>query len=505
MRHAVLFLCVSLVLSLHAQEPAAFTDPGRAERVTSTQSVVDAIFDAYRTKRHMPGFVYGVVLDGKLLYSGQFGKANLGKNIDADARSVFRIASMSKSFTALSILQLRDAGKLSLDDPASKYIPDMDGVKHLFSDAPAITIRHLLTHGAGFPEDNPWGDRQLQETEEMLLSLMKEGPAFSNVPGVAYEYSNTGFALLGNIVQRVSGMDFQEYTAKYIFEPLGMHATVWEFDMADEDHLALGYNWIDEDYVNIPLVHHGSYGAMGGLMTSIEDFANYMALHLSAWPPRNGQESSVLKRSSLREMHHPWRHASVMDYTYGDGRKVPAARAYAYGLGWLRNAVGRTCIGHSGGLPGFGSNWTMMPDYGLAIMSFDNRTYGGTTTINRVVLDSIITLAALEPRMLPVSDILQKRMDELVEILPGWEGAEASGLFAENFFMDYRLKDIVKRTAELYEEAGQIDGVGPMKPMNQLRGTFTLEGEKKNIRIFFTLTPEKEPRIQQVRIRSVEK
>lgn len=147
----------------------------------------------------------------------------------------------------------------------------------------------------------------------------------------------------------------------------------------------------------------------------------------------------------------------------------------------------------------------MMPDYGLAVMSFDNITYGGTSTINTAVLDTIITLAGLKPRALPVSDILEQRKNELVKIFPDWNGAERSGLFAENFFLDNRLKDLAKRTKELYAEVGEITGIGPLSPLNQLRGTFQLLGKKKNLQIFFTLTPEKSPLIQQLRMRAVEK
>jgi len=139
-----------------AYKPAVFTDPDRAEKVRATAAVVGEIFKKFMESRHIPGFVYGVVLDGKLIYSGSFGYANLEQQIPAHSNSLFRIASMSKSFTALAILQLRDAGKLNLDDPASKYLPEMKKLRYLTTDAPEITIRHLLTHGAGFPEDNPW-------------------------------------------------------------------------------------------------------------------------------------------------------------------------------------------------------------------------------------------------------------------------------------------------------------------------------------------------------------
>jgi len=474
--------------TVSAQYPPAFTDPNRAEKVAATASAVQGMFEAHAERQHLPGLVWGVVLDGGLLYAGSVGRANLDAEIPADQRSLFRIASMSKSFTALAILQLRDAGRLSLDDPASKYIPEMQGLTLLTSDAPEITR----------------GDRQLADSDQELRALMAGGVSFSNVPGVEYEYSNLGFALLGQIVQVVSGMEFQDYMAQHVFAPLGMTSTVWEYERAPAERLALGYDWVDGAWVSIPLEHHGSYGAMGGLITSIDDFAKYVALHLSAWPPRSGADDGPLRRSSLREMHQPWRFASLMpDFQYPDGRPCPSATAYAYGLRWMRDCDGKVTIGHSGGLPGFGSNWTMMPEYGLAVMSFDNRTYGGTSTLNLAVLDTILALTGLEPRRLPPSDVLQQRKDQLVALLPDWEGAERSGLFAENFFLDNRVTDLVARTRALYAEAGEIRGVGELTPMNQLRGTFTLRGERQDILVFFTLTPEKVPLIQQVTMESV--
>jgi len=486
-----------LASAARAQAPATFTDPDRAEKVAATEATVSAMFRDYWERSHMPGFAYGVVLDGEVIYSGAFGLAQLDGQVPADTRTLFRIASMSKSFTALAILQLRDEGRLALDDPASQYVPEMAELTYLTSDAPVITIRHQLTHSAGFPEDNPWGDRQLADSDEELRAHVARGVSFSNVPGIEYEYSNLGFALLGQIVQVVSGMDFQDYMAEHVFGPLGMTSTVWEYERAPAERLALGYDWVDGDWVNIPLEHHGAYGAMGGLITSIEDFARYVALHLAAWPPRSDPDDGPLRRSSLREMHQPWRFASL------SGSECPAAAAYAYGLRWSVDCDDRVTIGHSGGLPGFGSNWTMMPDYGLAVMSFDNRTYGGTSGVNLAVLDTIVALAGLQPRQLPVSDILEERKNQLVALLPSPKGAEKSGIFAENFFMDNRPSDVVAYARRFLEEAGEILRVGEMVALNQLRGTFVLECERRNIEVFFTLTPESVPLIQELRMRSV--
>ena len=145
----------------------------------------------------------------------------------------------------------------------------------------------------------------------------------------------------------------------------------------------------------------------------------------------------------------------------------------------------------------------MAPEYGLAVMSFDNVTYGGTSTLNIAMLDGIIATAGLEPRWLPPSLILETRKSQLVELLPDWKDAEESGVFADNFFMDNRLGDLVENTRQLYEEAGEIQGIGPMRAANQLRGSFVVEGDLRDIEVFFTLSPEPIPLIQQVRMRAV--
>jgi CubicO group peptidase (beta-lactamase class C family) len=494
--------CLVGVSGLNAQQLGFFPDSGRVERVKSTAAVVEQLYRNYWVREHLPGLSYGVVVDGRLIMTGSFGYANLEKKIPAGTTSLFRVASMSKSFTALAILRLRDEGKLRLDDPASDYIHELKGLSPLTNDSPPITIRNLLTHSAGFPEDDPWGDRQLADSDQELREFVRQGISLSNVPGILFEYSNLGFALLGQIVQVVSGVDFETYMKERIFEPLGMNSTAYEYSEVSEERLALGYGWIDSAWTPIRLEHHGAFGPMGGLITSIEDFAFTVALHLSAWPPRSGGEIGPLKRSSLREMQQPWTFSSLLpDFRYPGGRQCPLTMAYGYGLGWRRDCTGRVMVGHTGGLPGFGSDWRMMPEYGLAVMSFGNRTYGVTDEISMAVLDTILALTHLEPRCVQVSSLLERRKNQLVRLLPEWQGAESAGIFAENFFMDNRPEDLVKRTRELFARAGKIRNVGPMTAENQLRGSFLLEGEKGNIRIFFSLTPEKDPLIQQTVMR----
>ncbi len=501
-----LFATTQNIQTTTSYQPPHFTDANRIEKIKATLPVIDRIYKEYAEKNHFPGFVYGIVADGKLIHTGTYGHTDISKKIAVTTQSDFRIASMTKSITALAILKLRDAGKLKLDDPVYLYIPEMKNQSYATKDAPVITIRNLLTHSAGFPEDNPWGDRQLADTDHELIDLIKNGISFSNAAGIAYEYSNLGFAMLGYIIKKVSGKPFDQYINENILKPLGMNNTYWEYTKIPLQQLAHGYRWINGQWQEEELLHHGSHASMGGLITTMEDFAKYVALHLSAWPPRNDAENSIAKRSSLREMHHPWRFNTLnTQYRYPGGRPCALAVAYGYGLGWSRDCEGRIRVGHSGGLPGFGSYWGMLPDYGIAVISFANVTYAPTTFINIQVLDTILALTKLQPRQLPASKILNQRKNELVALLPDWKNAEQSKIFAENFFPDYTIDSLRKEATHLFAKAGKIVRIHDMVAENQLRGSFIMEGEKANIEFFFTLTPENPPLIQEYHIREIKK
>src|SRR6185295_16349573 len=194
---------LALALTLLSVSPRAQTPNPKLPEAFAD---VDRLFTQFMADRHVPGAAWGVIVDGQLAHVGVGGLRDVAARAPVDADSVFRIASMTKSFTAVSILKLRDEGKLSLDDPAERYVPEMAGMKYPASDAPKITIRHLLSHAEGFPEDNPWGDRQLADTDDQLSQMLRRGIPFSNAPGIAYEYSNLGFAILGRIVSNVSGV-----------------------------------------------------------------------------------------------------------------------------------------------------------------------------------------------------------------------------------------------------------------------------------------------------------
>jgi CubicO group peptidase (beta-lactamase class C family) len=489
-------LCGAALVRFAAAQPL----PDPLAQLPAAFPAVDALFRQAVAQHHLPSVVYGVVAGGQLVHTGSVGVLDVDRKNPATSQSVYRIASMTKSVVALAILQLRDAGKLQLDDPVHRYLPELKGQQST-PDAPEITIRHLLTHAAGFPEDNPWGDRQLAVSDQAMRAMIKRGLSFSTAPGVAYEYSNLGFAMLGYIVAKVAGQPYQTYTQQHIFAPLGMASTYWDYRQVPARQLAHGYRWHGGQWVEQPLLADGAYGAMGGLLTTLEDFAKYMALHQSAWPPRGGPESPVLRRSSLREMHQPWNFSALNPAARAaDGRPCPNVSAYGYGLRWIRDCDQKVNVGHSGGLPGFGSNWKILPDLGVGVVAFSNLTYAPMSALNARVLDTLVALAQLKPRPVPVSPVLAQRQAELASLLPGWENAAAKGIFADNFFLDYFPAELKAEAEALFAKAGKIVRVGPMVAENQLRGTFTLVGEKATLAVSFTLSPENPPLIQEYHI-----
>ncbi len=489
------FPIISLAQNPKNFTPSAFNDLTRMERIKNAMPVIEKMYKDFAEAKHVPGYAYGIVIDGQLLYKGASGYANLEEKIPATTSSMFRIASMSKSFTSLAILHLRDAGKLRLDDPVELYMPALKG-QGLTKDSPPITIRHLMSHSAGFPEDNPWGDRQLADTEKDLNDLIKGKLSFSNVAGVEYEYSNLGFAMLGYIIHKVSGITYDAYIKKNILNPLGMNETTYEFKTIPKDKFAFGYRYIYNNWrKEIPL-QDGIYGAMGGMITSIDMFGKYVAMHEAAWPERNDPETLPVKRSSIREMHQPARFISLNpNYTFPSGKKLATSGAYTYGLRWSIDAEHKKNIGHSGGLPGFGSNWQFLPDYGIGVILFANVTYAPTTDINTAVMDTLVQIAGLKPRQTSVSPILAKRQIELIKVIENWENIPQ--IFAENFSEDYPIDLLKKQSVTIFSQVGKMIKINPMIAENQLRGYCIIECEKGSVELAFTLSPEHPALIQE--------
>jgi CubicO group peptidase (beta-lactamase class C family) len=482
-----------------------FEDTARVTKILKLTSVIDTIFARSARTNHNPSIAYGIVVDNNLIYSNSVGHSNLEKKIVTSNKSRFRIASMTKSFTAMAILKLRDDGKLQLTDAAEKYIPEMNRLNYPTTDSNPITIFNLLTMSAGFPEDNPWGDRQLSDSDEDLLALVKNGISFSNNPGAAFEYSNLGYALLGKIIANISGTTYQQYVTQHILAPLGMNDCGYEYTAMPANEVAIGYRWEDEQWKPEELLKDGSYASMGGMICTIDDFAKYMSFLLSAWPPRNEAEVGPVKRNSARELQQPWKFRILApNRKTRSGELCPATGSYGFGLGWRVDCHGTILVSHSGGLPGFGSVHQLLPELGVGVVAFSNLTYANMGTPVAQVVDTLLALADLKARVFPVSQQLKQKQDQLVKVLPTWN-ADCDSLFAENFFPDKSKDRWKKESTALLEKIGAIKNISPIKPENLLRGTFTISGEKGELEVFFTLTPETKPLIQELDVEEIKK
>jgi CubicO group peptidase (beta-lactamase class C family) len=476
--------------------PPRFTNPQRLSKLSSTFASIDEIFKRYASSRHIPGMVWGVVIDGKLAHLGTTGVRNRASNAPVERDTVFRIASMTKSFTALAILKLRDEGKLSLEDPISRWIPEFARMELPTRDTAPLRIRQLLTHGAGFPEDNPWGDQQLGTSDADLTSWLKIGIPFSTAPDTRYEYSNYGFGLLGRIVAKASGIAYDVYLEREILAPLKMSASTLEPSRVPPERVATGYRrQPDGSYLEEPSLPHGAFGAMGGLLTSGEDLAKYVAFQLSAWPPRDDAETGPVRRSSVREMNQLWR-ISNLAASKKDGRA--AVSGYGYGLRVAADCRFDHIASHSGGLPGFGSHMSWLPDYGAGMFAMTNLTYAGPGQPVNEAWDVFLKTGGLEKRGLPASPVLSQTRDRIFRLWKSWNVDEAKQVAAMNLFLDVPVPQRQEQIRKLKSEVGECSSATPVIAENWLRGQFSLKCEKGDVGVFFTLAPTKPPGVQHL-------
>ncbi len=504
-----LLLLVLLILSPVAQAqkrvatgtvpPATFADPNRKQKLAAAFPEIEKLFNTFAER--MPGAVMGIVVDGELVWMKAAGIREATNKAPVTPETVFRIASMTKSFTALAILKLRDDGKLSLDDPVTRYAPALTDLPYPTSDSPTITIRHLLTHSEGFPEDNAWGDRQLAQTDETLRAWMRAGIPFSTVPGTAYEYSNYGFAILGQIIAKASGRPYADYMRDSILRPLGMNSTTFEQSEVPQDRIALGYRREDNAWKAEPILAHGSFGAMGGLWTNTHDLARWVAYLMSAFPPRDEADRGPVKRSSVREMQQLWRMSPGSAFrSTTDSPLQLNVSGYGFGLGVAQDCRFAYVIGHGGGLPGYGSLMRWLPGYGVGLIAMSNLTYGSFNPIFNDTLEALHRTGALQPRVVKPSPALLAAQVDVSQLIIKWDDALANRIMADNVFLDVPAEVRKSRWQSLAQDHGTCRPATSIDPENALRGEWRMTCDRGWLNVFITLAPTMPPKVQTIGI-----
>ncbi len=256
--------------------------------IDAVEVVVDSYFDTGVT----PGLAYGVVEEDRLAHGGGRGRTGVDERTP-DAESVFRIASMTKSFTAAAVLSLRDEGHLLLDVPAEEYVPELAGLTMPTADSPRLTVRHLLTMSGGLPTDDAWGDRQESLTDEEFGDFLQAGFRFDSTPGTQFEYSNLGFAVLGRVVATVADESYRDFVTRRLLRPLGLTRSVFDSASASPHVLVRGHRRVDDQWQQEEFDKPGAFSPIGGLYSSVADLTRWVSGLAAAFPARDDPPTTI--------------------------------------------------------------------------------------------------------------------------------------------------------------------------------------------------------------------
>ncbi|MGZ4149170.1 MAG: serine hydrolase domain-containing protein [Actinomycetota bacterium] len=446
------------------------------------------VFARYGRAEHVPGIAWGHVRDGALADADGIGTLRLGAEETPDADSVFRIASVTKSFTGAAVLLLRDEELLRLDEPVATYAPELASWRGPTADSPPLTLRHLLSMESGLPYDDPWADRHLDLAADELDALIARGATLAWSPGTRFEYSSLGWGLVGRVVERVAGMPVQRVISERLLAPLGMRATTWT--RPEGARVAEGYRWDDGAWSpELPPPGDGAIAPMGGLWTTVSDLARWVTFLMDAFPPRDEPDDGPLSRASRRELQQLRRDAKIEAVR---PRRSGAARTVAtgYGIGLFVRLDPRlgTVVAHSGGLPGYGSHMRMLPERGFAVIALGNVTYAPMTAAATEAVEVLADLDALPPaRKVEPSPALVDAAGQLTSLLQAWaDDDEAAALFADNVAPDLAFERRRREAQELRDRHRDLTFDGAIEADAPLSGTFALADGRVKVELALT-------------------
>lgn len=321
------------------------------------------------------GSSFYFVREGRTVAADHLGEQDADAHLPVDAATIYHWASITKTMTGIAILQLRDRGLLTLDDPIVKYVPELRQVHNPFGDTGAITLRQLMSHSAGFGGPTwPWRDEAWQPFEPAGWDQLAAMLPYTRVdfrPGTRFRYSNPGIVYLGQVIERLSGEDYEVYVDKNILKPLGMHASY--FDRTPPHllrHRSHSYHIRDGKRTAAPFdVDTGVTVSNGGLNAPMPDMAKYLAF-LIGDPARRADHDLVLSRASLEEM---WRPQIAAGDDFTQGRMAKTTRI---GLSFFVDQRGPIrLIGHNGDQNGFRAYLSLCPDQRAgSILAFNTET-----------------------------------------------------------------------------------------------------------------------------------
>jgi CubicO group peptidase (beta-lactamase class C family) len=441
-------------------------------------------FNTFRAEKDIPGIAFGLIHDGNLIYASGLGEKILGSHKAPTADSVFRIASMTKSFTATAILKLRDKGLIQLDAPITGYLPWSATIGLPASSSP-ITVRDLLTMGAGLPTDDPWGDRQESLPLSDFDAMVKGGLTFNRNPNTAFEYSNLSYALLGRFISVVTGEEFEAFVTREILEPLRMSSSTFFTDEISDENRAIGYAKFDSGLTEEPATKHGAFTPMGGLHSTVNDLAKWVFTY------QHGREEEQTPHRFVQ---------SWLASAFEDCSERIVSSSYGYGLFIDDDANLGRFVHHSGGYPGFGSHMRWHKQSGWAIIALGNVTYAPVRVVCTDILNYLVHEYMKTAKPEPELNLATEEAIKIVNsLLNEWDDSLANDWFTENMDLDQPREE--RKSEFLKTTAGENNWViveGSIKAPTKSYAIWKVSSGSEMIEIKLLMSPERNPRIQKL-------
>jgi CubicO group peptidase (beta-lactamase class C family) len=460
----LLWLCVVCAAAAAPTGAELASNP----EVASALRVLEAWTESQIAYRGQPGVSMGIVYDQDLVWAKGFGCADVARKIPATPKTVYRMASNTKMFTAIAVMQLRDAGKLNLDDPVAKHLPWFR-LKSQNPEAPAVTIRHLLTHTSGLPREAAapyWTDFRFPTPQQVRELLPTQEPAYP--PDTRWKYSNLGLTLAGEIVETVSGERYADYIQRRILDPLGMKDTSLHLPADHRARLAVGYGrrMPDGKREIRPFTDCAGITPAAGLSSTVEDFARFASAQFRGAP--------ILKASTVREMQRV--HWIEPDWKSG------------WGLGFSITRDGdRTLIGHGGSLAGYRTQTSISIEEKIAVLVMTNSDDGNPGSYVRQAFRYVapaIKKAASPEKKPPALD-------------PAWK--KYAGLYRSPWGDTQVLEHGGELVAIDPTSDDPLDGVSRLTPVRS--GVFRLESKRGGAAVGELVSFEEDSQGRVVRIK----
>lgn len=455
-------------------------------------ALVDAEMAEAREALDIPAVSYGLIHAGEVVHVGS---AVGPDQMEVDESTLFRASSLTKSVTAMTCLLLRERGLLDLATPVHQILP---WTRHLAErDGEPIRIEHLLTMTAGLSTDDPWIDEMDDLTEDQFDAILSEGIRLVRQPGIEFEYSNVGYALLGRVITAVTGSDYRDVVLQEVLSRVGMHRT--GFGVPDAASRVTGHRVVGGDLVpDLDEVPLGAFAPSGGLWSCVSD----LALWVSTLEAAAAGDTGPIPRHLALDLTTP-RIVSRLDSRRLASEGLVISHAYGYGVHVPTYTDMGRLVAHQGGSPGFGADMRWHPLTRWGVVAMGNRGYAVVQMPSRRALQAIVrpemegaASAASVGTLLPTT---RSAMDWAESLLERWDDAEFERLASPT--LDRQVPRSVRqsRAEALHSERGPFRrdeaSVTSMSPAHAL---WRMEGRGGEMWLEVLITPAGRPLVQHL-------